>query len=322
MANLKREPMADPITLHTKYRPTKFSDVIGQDHFIKQLGDITSDRTSQAYLFHGPAGCGKTTLARICARKLGCKPSDIIEHDGATKNGVEEMRNLQTAVRYKPIGGGSVRAVILDEVHRVTGQAFDSILKIVEEPPPHLFWLFCTTAPTKVPNTIRQRCQTFALREVSPEHLAKLLRGVAKAEKLSTTDEVIDYIASKSFGSPRQALVNLERCAEITSKREAASALEQIVNEDNVLALCRYLVGGKRTWPKAMELVKAIGEPNMEGVRILIANYVAGCLKNALNDDEAVKFLPILEAFSTPFPVGEGSPALMLAIGRALYAET
>jgi DNA polymerase-3 subunit gamma/tau len=120
--------MADPITLHTKYRPTKFSDVIGQDHFIKQLGDITSDRTSQAYLFHGPAGCGKTTLARICARKLGCKPSDIIEHDGATKNGVEEMRNLQTAVRYKPIGGGSVRAVILDEVHRVTGQAFDSIL--------------------------------------------------------------------------------------------------------------------------------------------------------------------------------------------------
>lgn len=309
-------------TLHTKYRPICFADVLGQDHFLKQLRRIVSDRAARAFLFHGPSGCGKTTLARICAQELGCLPADIMEHDGATQNGVGDMRGLQEAVRYRPLGEGKYRAVILDEVHRVTGQAFDSILKIVEEPPAHLFWLFCTTAPTKVPMTIRNRCQQFGVREVAPDELAKLLRNVAKREGIELADDILMYIASKSLGSPRRALVNLEACATVKNRREAAAALEQVVDEDAVLDLCRFLCQpAKKTWPKAMELVAKIGDANGEGVRIIVANYVAACLSKAESDAEAGKYLTVLDAFSTPFAVSETRPALMLALGRALYTQ-
>lgn len=311
-------------TLHTKYRPTKFADVIGQSHFIKKLAEMVNDRTAHAFLFHGPSGCGKTTLARICANQLGCEAQDLIEHDGATKNGVDQLRDLQESVKYKPLGRGKHRAVILDEAHRISAQAFDSILKIVEEPPPHLFWFFCTTAPAKVPVTIRNRCQQFAVREVPPDDLTTLMKQVAKQEGIKLSDDLLRYIASKSSGSPRRALVNLERCVGVTSKRDAAAALEQVQNEDAIGELGRFIcnVDGGRSWIKAMDLVKKVGEDaNPESIRIGIAQYIAACLQNAKSDKEAVAYLTVLEPFSTPFGIGDAKPSLMLALGRALLVE-
>lgn len=310
-------------TLHTKYRPTTFKDVIGQDHFLKELAGIVKERTAHAFLFHGPAGCGKTTLARICANQLGCSDIDLIEVDGATKNGVDHMRDLQQTVRYKPIGGGKVRAVILDEAHRVTGNAFDSILKIVEEPPSHLFWFFCTTNPSKVPNTVRTRCQQFAVRDVDPRTLQSLLGRVAGEEGIKLNDDVLAYIATKSQGSPRRALVNLERCAAAKSIKDAARSLEQVMDEDNVIELCRFMCQfeKKRPWTKAMELVGKVGEANPESIRIVMVNYIGACLKGAKSDADAVQYLSMLECFATPFPPSEAQPMLMLAIGKALLAE-
>lgn len=310
-------------TLHTKYRPRAFRDVIGQDHFIKQLAGIVADRTARAYMFYGPSGCGKTTLARICATELECKPADILEHDGATKNGVGDLRELQEAVRYKPLGGGKHRAVILDEAHRITGAAFDTLLKIVEEPPAHLFWFFCTTNPSKVPKTIQTRCQKFAVREMTPDALTGLLTKVAKLEGIPVPPDVLAYIATKSYGSARNALVNLERCADAKTMKEAAKGLEQVADEEQVIALCRLLCqfDKSRPWPKVMELLGKIEETNGESIRILIAHYIGACLKGARSDADAVQYLKMLDAFSTPLPQSEQKPALLLAIGRALLTE-
>lgn len=312
-------------TLHTKYRPTKFNEVLGQGHFIKQLAAILTERKAHAYLFHGPSGCGKTTLARICAAKLGCQKQDIMEVDGATNNGVEHTRHLQELVRYKPLSGSDAMAVIIDECQRITAAAYDSLLKVIEEPPPHLFWFFCTTEPTKVPITVRNRCQQFAVREVTHTDLGTLLTRVAKAEGISLDASILEYIATKSGGSPRRALVNLERCIGVASRKEAAVAMEQVVNEDAVLELCRFLCGtGAKPWAKAMDIVTRItgakeAVPNAEGIRIMVVHYIAKCLKES-SEEEAVNFLSTLECFSQPFLDRDGTSALMLALGRALLA--
>ncbi len=313
-------------TLHTRYRPAKFNDVLGQGHFIKKLTGFIANRSAHAYMFHGPSGCGKTTLARICATKLGCSKADILEVDGATNNGVEHTRHLQEITRYKPVSGGDAIAVIIDECHRITSAAYDTLLKVIEEPPPHLFWFLCTTEPTKVPVTIRNRCQQFAVREVPPNVLAALLTRVAKADKIDLPDDILEYIAAKSGGSPRRALVNLERCDGVTTRKEAAVAMEQVLNEDAVLELCRFLCStGSKPWAKAMDIVTRItgtkeAVPNAEGIRIMVVHYIAACLKKA-SDEEALGFLPLLECFSQPFLDRDGNAALMLALGRALLAD-
>jgi DNA polymerase-3 subunit gamma/tau len=302
---------------------------VGQEHFIRQLASILAERTSHAYLFHGPSGCGKTTLARICGAKLGCKDIDIIEVDGATNNGIDNIRQLQQAVRYMPLTGGAATAVIIDECHRVTGAAFDSMLKIIEEPPAHLFWFFCTTEPQKVPNTIRGRCQQFAVRAVEPANLEALLTGVAKFEGIKLPIEVVRFIAGKSLGSPRRALINLERCIDCKSVREAATAIEQVVDEEAVLELARFLCQfeKKRPWAKAMELFEKIGSDkddgggNVEGARVQIMHYIAACLRKAPKDETATVYLSMLEAFAEEIKAREGKAALLLSIGRALFAS-
>ena len=244
-------------------------------------------------------------------------------------NGIDNIRQLQQSVRYAPLTGAPATAVILDECHRVTGAAFDSMLKIVEEPPAHLFWFFCTTEPQKVPNTIRSRCQQFSVRAVAPSKITDLLTTVAEEEGIDAPTEIISYIAGKSMGSPRRALINLERCAGCTTVKEAATAIEQVLDEDAVLELARFLcqTGKKRPWPKAMELLDKVaggkdeGGSNAEGIRIQIMHYIAACLKNAPNDAAAIGWLGMLEAFAEEIKAREGKAALLLAIGRALFVS-
>ncbi len=304
--------------LHTKYRPRRFSDVIGQDAVVTSLTKVIERRGSQAFLFSGPAGTGKTTLARISARSLGSEQKDTLEIDGATYTGIDAMRQIQETLQYKPFGDGNGRAIIIDECHRISKQAWDSLLKSIEKPPPHVVWFFCTTEPSKVPDTIKTRCTSFTLKPVSDDGLLSILQKVCTKEVIKLTDSIRDLIIREAHGSPRQLLVNLELCRDVSDRKAAADILRTALETDTTIELCRFLVQGG-SWTKATAIISRLEDENPESVRYVVCNYIATVLKNAGSDKEACRLLRVLQAFSGPYDSSERQAPLLLSVGRVLF---
>src|ERR1700679_2452146 len=154
------------LNLITRYRPQVFDEVIGQDAVVRSLKATVKKKDAQIFLFSGPAGTGKTTLARLVAKAFGVEDKQVEsgEIDGATNNGIESMRNIQDIIQYRPFGNSGMRSITIDECHRLSPNAWDSLLKVLEDPPKHVVWFFCTTNPIKVPATIKTRCAKFELK--------------------------------------------------------------------------------------------------------------------------------------------------------------
>lgn len=304
---------------HTKYRPQSFKTVYGQHHIVGAISSVVDKGTAQAFMFSGPSGVGKTTMARIVAKMVGCEERDILEVDAATFSGIDRMREIQNLMQYRPIGGGTARAVIIDEAHGLSKNAWDALLKATEEPKDGVFWFFCTTNPAKVPGTIKTRCATFTLKSVSEAELERIVTRVIKKEELEVSDGVVQIICREANGSPRQALVNLAQCAHCKTAKETLALLQKSQDTDATLELCRFVVNGG-SWQKAMAIVKKLKEQeeNPEGVRILVANYVAVVLMGAKSDKAVVGALAVLDAFSTPYNQAEGFAPLLLSIGQVL----
>ena len=219
--------------LYRKYRPTTFNEVVGQETIIQTLKNAKAqDRVAHAYLFCGPRGTGKTTIAKIFARMLNCTSTednqpcgecenckmalngshpDIIEIDAASNNGVEEVRNLIDRVKYAPMQG-QYKIYIIDEVHMMTKSAFNALLKTIEEPPKHIVFIFATTEPNKVLPTIISRCQRFDFSKVSAKDIVQRLTTVCEQEKIQIDAEAISLIASLADGGMRDALSILDQC--------------------------------------------------------------------------------------------------------------
>ena len=211
-----------------KYRPQDFSEVVGQEGVVKRLTEcINSKRIHQAYLFSGPRGVGKTSLARILAKAFNCqsfpeptpKPCrkcascveiqegrslDVIEIDGASNRGIDEIRELRENVKFKP-SYSRYKVYIIDEVHQITDAAFNALLKTLEEPPDHVKFIFATTAPYKVPLTILSRCQRFNFRLLSEGEIIRKLEFIAKKENIPVDKDILRYVARASSGSIRDA---------------------------------------------------------------------------------------------------------------------
>jgi len=209
-----------------KWRPQTFDDIVGQDHVVRTLKNaITRNRIAHAYLFVGPRGTGKTSTARIFAKALNCAGGprvdfaaddpavlaiaegthlDVIEIDGASNNGVEQVRDLRETVRYTP-AQGKYKIYIIDEVHMLSTAAFNALLKTLEEPPPHVKFVFATTDVQKVLPTILSRCQRFDLKPIPPDLIVERLRRIAQAEKIGIADGALACIARLADGGLRDA---------------------------------------------------------------------------------------------------------------------
>jgi len=214
----------------------------------------------------------------------------------------------------------SVANVIVHNCHSLSKNAWQSLLKITEKPPEHAFWFFCTTEPSKVPDTIKTRAASYTLRDVPNTDLGKLYDKVAEAEDLELPGDVGDTIIKEARGSPRQLLVNLELCRNARSRKEASELLHTASQSDAMIELCRFLVKGG-SWMKAMGLLEQLDGENPESIRIVVANYMASVAKGAKTDRAACHALGILDAFSQPFNQSDKLAPLITAIGRVLFTE-
>ncbi|MEA1885525.1 MAG: DNA polymerase III subunit gamma/tau [Thermotogota bacterium] len=229
-------------TLYRKYRPGQFSELAGQDHIKRLFSKSLIDNSySHAYIFAGPRGTGKTTVARIIAKRLNClhpkgnEPCnecdqcvainegshiDVIEMDAASNRGIDDFRAIRDRVAYKP-AQGKVKVYIIDEVHMLTNEAFNAILKTLEEPPDHAVFILATTNPEKIPETIISRCQIIPFRNMTVNTMINHLQMIAQKEGYTVEGDVFSYIAKRAKGSMRDAIVLLEQILRFLPKDEA-----------------------------------------------------------------------------------------------------
>ncbi len=232
-----------------RYRPAQFAAVIGQEHIAQTLCNaITADRVAHAYLFCGPHGCGKTSMARIFAKALSCQRGptvtpcdacdscrsimrgqdvDVHEIDGASNNGVEQVRALREQAGYVP-ARGRYKIYIIDEVHMLSMPAFNALLKTLEEPPPHVKFILATTEPHKLPETVLSRCQRFDFRLVPAPRLAEFLRQVVAQEKAKACAEALDAVAAFAGGSVRDSLVLLDQLLSYATGEVTRADVERV----------------------------------------------------------------------------------------------
>jgi DNA polymerase III subunit gamma/tau len=252
--------------LYRKYRPQGFDEVVGQEPVVRTLKNaISAGNVRQAYLFAGPRGTGKTSLARILAKALNCAQGptpdpdgtchacaaiaagtslDVVEMDAASQRGIDDIREIRERVVLQPVEG-RYKVYILDEAHQLTDAAFNALLKLIEEPPPHLVFVFCTTELQKMLPTVRSRCQTFVLSRPRLPELVRYLKVVAEGEGIEAPEAALALVARSARGSFRDAVSTLDQLSSATEGKVSVQAVLQLlgaVEEEALFRLCDFVV--------------------------------------------------------------------------------
>lgn len=279
------------LSLYRKWRPQAFSEVVGQEHVVRTLTNaLETGRVAHAYLFSGPRGTGKTTFARLLAKGLNCVQGptgspcnkcdictriakgtavDVIEIDGASNRGIDEIRELRDRVKYAPTEG-RYKVYIIDEVHMLTNEAFNALLKVLEEPPAHVVFVFATTEEHKLPATILSRCQKFDFRRFSPGQLLSQLEKVAKSEGVNADPQALALIARHAEGGMRDALAILDQCLAANMQSltpQNVSDVLGVVRREALLELSGYIL--KRNIAEGLRCIHALLDEGVEARQLL-----------------------------------------------------
>ena len=251
--------------LYRKYRPSSLEELVGQGDAVQLIREqIKNGNLSHAYLFSGPRGVGKTSLARIIATTIGCDPVfDITEIDAASHNKVDDVRELNDSVNFIASSPGKKRVFILDEVHMLSNAASNAFLKTLEEPPEHVIFILATTEPERVIETIRSRTTQIAFKRIKNADIITSLEKISKAEKINLSKDVLEYIANQSDGSLRDAINLFEQTFSTFGNK---ATMEQL-----------YSILGKVTTTDLLQIIEAMGTQDTATVlKVLRANYKNG----------------------------------------------
>jgi len=222
----------EKIVLYRKHRPTNFDEVLGQEHITKVLlGAINLGNISHSYLFFGSRGTGKTSVARILAKQIGCSENDLYEIDAASNRGIDDIRELRDSVNISPFES-PFKVYIIDEVHMLTKEAFNALLKTLEEPPKHIVFILATTEIEKLPETIVSRCQTFNFKKPSQAVLKEMILNVAKKENFQLEMASAELISLLGDGSFRDALGILQKVIGSSADAISSKQIKKITAEE------------------------------------------------------------------------------------------
>jgi DNA polymerase-3 subunit gamma/tau len=300
--------------LHLNWRPSKFEDFIGNESTVAALKSIflcrqESQDFPHAMLFSGPSGCGKTTLARIVAKELGCNEMELCEIDNGDYRGIDTVRDLRQSINYAP-AIGNCRVWIMDEAHQLSKDAQSALLKILEEPPKHVYFLICTTEPEKLLPAIRTRCTKYTVESLSMRTIFTYISTVVQQEGADVPSAVLTRIAQDAEGSMRVALVILDKIIDMNPADMLKAAEQQLYSENNIFKFYNALKDG--SWKTASIFLQNLtDEP--EAVR---AQILGICAKDLLKKEDDMAYL-IMSCFKESFFYTK-KPGLIIASYEAV----
>lgn len=287
------------LPLHLKYRPQSFEEFVGAESVVESLMTVLGRENGEVrtFLFVGSSGCGKTTSARIVKSSLNCSDMDFFEYNSANTRGIDTIREITENSKYAPMKG-KVKIYLIDECHKMTNDAQNALLKLLEDTPKHVRLILCTTDPEKLIKTIKTRCMIFMFPLLKRSQILKLLKSVCKEEDVDVSDSLLNLITDYSDGCPRQALVMLDQVIDMDEKDATGVLLNASVEEKTVLELCQLLLRNSK-WESIAKILKSLDD-DPEKIRLSILKYMEKVLLSKYDQ----RVVEIMDMFSEPFYTG------------------
>jgi DNA polymerase-3 subunit gamma/tau len=277
------------MSLYLKYRPDSFEAIKGNAEMLPVLENMLTNvkKCPHVFLLTGPKGCGKTTIARIIADKLQCKGSDFRELNNSDQRGIETARDIIKQSQFKAIES-PCRIWLIDECHKMTSDAQNALLKIMEDTPQHIYFIFCTTDPQKLIDPFKDRCQTFQVKPLNDMQLFGLLRRIVKEEDETLEKEVFEQIIQDSLGHPRAAIQILEQVLNASAESRLTIAKKAATEQSQSIELCRALLKPGVSWKEISLILQGLTEQEPEEIRRHILGYCQSILLKGENGRAAL----------------------------------